>query len=278
VRRIIVRTLSRELHLHVDGDEAFAALSYLGADPQMPGMALQRVDLPVEKSGPFFRVAPPGRATIEGSLDIVVHRLFGLLAVWLAEDTADAPILHAAVATIDGRRCAFLGDKGAGKTTLMLSLIEQGIDVEGDEHVVIRSGGGLVRPRRLHVKEGSVALFPGLAEAILASPASADWMGAGVYACRPSLGGAPWVIEERPIDCLVFVESNFGGSSILSPLPREEAFARLMEAAFMPATGRGAAAARLRRLCVEATPLKFQVGNLAEAVRRLQAIARFGSA
>ena len=65
MRRIVVRTLSRELRLHTDSDEAFAGLSYVGADPIMPDATLAPVDLKVEPSGSFFRIEPPGRPAID---------------------------------------------------------------------------------------------------------------------------------------------------------------------------------------------------------------------
>ena len=275
MRRIVVRTLSRELRLHTDSDEAFAGLSYVGADPIMPDATLAPVDLKVEPSGSFFRIEPPGRPAIEGSLDAIMNDVFRLLANWLTDDARGSPILHAAIATIEGQRFAFLGDKGFGKTTLMLCLIEQGFAVEGDEHVVVTLGGAVMRPRRLHVKESSLDLVPSLRDAIRSSPSNTDWMGNRIYACRPSLRGASWQIAEGSIDHLVFVEPNFGGSSILSPVSRDEAFARLLETTFMPSAQQGGAAVRLRKLCVDAGLWRLQAGDLGQAHRHLLTVAEF---
>ena len=123
MRSVVVRTLSRELRLHTNSDKAFAALSYLGADPVMPNAKLAPVDLTVEPLDRFFRIEPPGYLPVEGSIDTIMNGVFRLLANWLAEDAHGSPILHAAIATIEGQRFVFLGDKGFGKTTLMLCLI-----------------------------------------------------------------------------------------------------------------------------------------------------------
>lgn len=274
---VIVRTLSRELRLHTDSDKAFAALSYIGADPVMADATLAPVDLTVESLGRFFRVAPPSGPAIEGSIDTIVNRLFRLLGSWLIDEAGGAPILHAAVARIEGRRFVFLGDKGFGKTTLMLGLLAQGIPVEGDENIVVTQGGGVARPRRLHVKESSVDLFPEMRDAIRSSPSETDWMGHRVYACAPSLWGTNWEIAEGPIDHLVFVEPNFGGSSILSPLAVNEAFTRLLETTFMPSAQQGLAAVRLRKLCIEAKTWRLQAGNLDQALRHLRIVAKLGT-
>ena len=199
--------------------------------------------------------------------------VFRLLTRWLGEDTHDAPLMHAAVAQAGGRRFAFVADKGSGKTTLMLKLIEEGIAVEGDEHLVVTATGTIARPRRLHVKESSLDVMPELADAIRSCPFASDWSGNRVFACPPSFRGAHWTITERPVDHLVFIESNFGGSSILSALTRDEAFARLMETIYMPPTNRGAAAARLRVLSIGAKAWRLQAGNLDQAVWHLRKAA-----
>jgi hypothetical protein len=273
LRPVIVRTLSRELVLHAPSEEAFAALSYVSAEPVMVGRSLVPVELQIEACGRFYRLQPPGRNAIEGSLDTILNGVFRLLGAWMAEDSRDTPMFHAAMVSFEGSRLALLGDKGFGKTTLMLRLIEEGATVEGDEHVVIRTGGAITRPRRLHVKESSLPLVPALAEAIRASPLTMDWMGSRVFACAPSFRGCPWEIAERPIDHLVFTEPNFGGTSVLSPLSPDVAFARMIETAFMPAEGLGRAAALLRTLGSTARAWRLQLGRLDQAVRHLRKIS-----
>jgi hypothetical protein len=277
VPSVVVRTLARELSLHTDSDKALAALSYIGADPVVANVTLAPVDLTVEQFGSFFRVALPGRPPVEGSIETIINRLFRLLGEWLPEEACGSPILHAAVARIEGRRFVFLGDKGFGKTTLMLGLIAQGIPVEGDEHIVVTQAGAIARPRRLHVKETSLEMFPALRDGISSSPSETDWMGNRVYACAPSSWGTRWEIADGAIDHIVFVEPNFGGSSILSPIALDEAFARLLETTFMPPAQRGLAAVRLRKLCVEARKWRLQAGNLDQALRHLRIVAKLGT-
>jgi len=239
----------------------------------MIGRTLVAVELPVEGRLGSYRLQPPGRDAIEGPLNTILNGVFHLLGAWMSEESRDTPILHAAMVSFEGRRLSLLGDKGFGKTTLMLRLIEEGAVVEGDEHVVIRPGGAITRPRRLHVKEPSLALVPALADAIRASPSITDWMGSRIFALAPSFGGSPWEIAERAIDHLVFVEPNFGGSSALSPISRDTAFARMMQTAFMPSESVGRAAALLRTLSATANAWRLELGGLDQAVRHLRKIS-----
>ena len=77
------------------------------------------------------RTADPDDATwpeVRVHLSIVLHRL--LLAL-------DALYLHAAAVHIDGRTHVFIGEKGAGKSTLSLALGRAGGTVLADDHVLI---------------------------------------------------------------------------------------------------------------------------------------------
>ena len=68
LHRVVVHTLSRELRLHTDSDEAFAALSYLGAEPAMPEGEYAPVDLMVERFGEFYRIRAAWRPSGGGGL------------------------------------------------------------------------------------------------------------------------------------------------------------------------------------------------------------------
>ena len=65
-------------------------------------------------------------------LSVVLHRL--LLAL-------DAAYLHAAAVSVNGVAHLFVGEKGAGKTTLCLSLARRGATVLSDDHVLVRRRG-----------------------------------------------------------------------------------------------------------------------------------------
>lgn len=276
MREIVIRTLSSEIRLRTDSDDAFEALSYVGADPDLPDRSLSLVDLTIHRRGAFYAFHPPESALVEGSLDAVLNGVFRLLRNLLAREAQNTALFHAATAWIEGRKFVVLGDKGFGKTTLMLKLIEHGAVVEGDEHTIVLSGGAITRPRRLHVKESSLQLVPSLAEAIREEPSMPDWMGQRVYACRPTFGGAPWRLVEQPIDHVIFAEPNFGGSSILTPMPQELAFGSMLAAAYMPDTNRGMAAAGLRTLSATAKSWRLQVGRLDQAVSHLRKISICG--
>lgn len=253
-----------------------ATLSYLSTEPNLPGRKLSPVVLEVEEVGAFFRIDVPGLLPVEGIPEAITFTVYRLLSAWWRDDIADTAVVHAAAAEIDGKRIAFVGDKHAGKTTLMLRLIQDGYTVQGDENLVVTAEGTISNPRCLHIKEPSLDVLPALAEQIRSMPYVIDWNGNVIYSCPPSFSGQDWTIVEGPVDALVFLDPNFGGSSILSPLQGEHAFERLLENAFLPPIGRARAVARLRRLILGRSCWRLQTGNLDQAIDHLRRLASEG--
>jgi hypothetical protein len=249
---------------------------FMNTEPRIADRRLTEVNLDIEPVGVFFRVSPPGLPLEEGSIETVAQAAYRLIATWWPEEINGGPVVHAACATVEGRRIAFVGDKRAGKTTLMLKLIQEGCAVQGDENLIVTGQGAISTPRCLHVKETSLEVLPALSESIRSLPFVTDWIGNVVYSCPPSFTGSDWTIDEGPIDALVFLEPNFGGSSILSPLRREHAFERLLDNAFLPATGRARSAARLRRLVLACSSWRLQTGNLDQATNHLRKLTTNG--
>jgi hypothetical protein len=273
---VIVRTLSHELLLRTDSPEVRAKLMFMNTEPRIPDRRLKTVNLEIEPVGAFFRICPPGLPAAEGSLETVAQAAYRLIAAWWSTEINSAPVMHAAMAVIDGCRVVFVGDKHAGKTTLMLKLIQEGCAVQGDENLIVTGGGAIATPRCLHVKESSLDVLPALSEQIRPLPFVTDWIGNVVYSCPPNFTGAEWTIVEGPVDALVFLEPNFGGSSVLSPLGQERAFEQVLENAFLPTTGRARAVARLRTLALGCCCWRLQTGNLDQAIERLRRLASKG--
>jgi len=123
-------------------------------------------------------------------------------------------ILHAALATIDDKRTLFLGDKGAGKTTLATYLIHAHHQVEGDEMVLVRNAQAIPVPRAFHMKPGIENQVPQLAGLVADLPKglSGDLE---FSAFNPSKFGFDWSMKIGPVDRIVLITSNHGGDTTL---------------------------------------------------------------
>src|SRR5262249_11172774 len=155
------------------------------------------------------------------------------------------PLVSAASIVRDSIRGLIIGNRGSGRTTLVLRLMLEGFYVECEECVLVREQNVLALPRALRVKQETLRLLGPPASIVAASPSCEDWYGRRIYSVKPSNGGQPWLIEAGPTSLLIFIEPNHGGTSILTNMGREEAFARLLETSHFPKEARGAAAAVL---------------------------------
>lgn len=74
------------------------------------------------------------------------------------------PVLHASAVQAGGVVAAFPAEPGAGKSTLVMSLLQEGLGYVTDEAIGLEPGTLATRsyPKRIALKEGSWSLFPGL--------------------------------------------------------------------------------------------------------------------
>lgn len=136
--------------------------------------------------------------------------------------------IHAGCATINGRRVLIVGDKRAGKTTLMLRLALDGIEVLGDETVVMEADGqSIPYPRRFHVRAKTFSLIPEISGREADFPSTALRQGRSIYAISPTELGLSWRLCRSSIDSIVFLERNHGGETSIHPINTETAMHRL---------------------------------------------------
>lgn len=249
-------------------------MAFVAAEPDVEGAALEIVDVPIERRHGFLSARLPTGALVEGTTRHMLAALHGLMHWDLSQSHPTSPVLHGATVLIEGRRLVLMADKGAGKTTLTLSLLAAGHGIEGDEHLVLEPDAVIARPRTLRVKTASLRLV-GDGPATLAQCPRIDlWGGGHIYAVNPSLFGRPWIIRRGQLDGLVFIEANHGGRSVAKPMARDEAFRRLMRTAMFPGTSLLAETARVRRLVSAVPAFSLRLGDLTGAQFHLKHLAQ----
>ena len=234
-------------------------------DPEIEGASLDIVDVPIDRHHNFLVARLPSGAVIEGTSRHVLGMLHGMMYWDLEQSHPTSPVLHGATVRIGGRRLVVMADKTAGKTTLMLSLLAAGHQVEGDEHLVLEPGAVIARPRTLRVKRGSLRLLPDLAPLIEQGPTIELWDGGHIYAVNPRLFGGRWIIQRGQLDGLVFVEANHGGRSLAKPISPNDAFGRLMQSVIFQREAILVQTARVRRLVSDTPAYLLRLGDLARA-------------
>jgi hypothetical protein len=199
----------------------FQALQYLQCDPEIVGRTVEELTISVEPYRGYYRILEDEELlweemTPQAVMEALHARLFALSLA----DYPTSPLLHAASLRRDGRRFMLVGDKGTGKTTLTLRLIQEGYEIEGDENVFVTPEGVIARPRGLRVKDSAIKVMPGIAQVLASAPSYTDELGQRVYNLDPRFAGArSWRIELGGVDAVVVLRPNHGGYSSLRPLP-----------------------------------------------------------
>lgn len=267
---IVARSLRSELRFICPNEEIARHMAYVEATPEMVGVDLEPVDIPIlDLGGGFYDFEPPYDGA-PGSARHLVERAHHILRERLMAETPGVAVLHAASLVIEGRRCLIMADKGSGKTTTMLKALREGIGIEGDEHVAVYPDHVLARPRTLRVKESSLDLAGELRERIAASPMIADWNGAHIYSLAPRSEAVEWRIAPGQADVIVKLRPNHHALTSVARMPWQPAFASLLENAFLPTLRRGAALGNLQRLARAAPAWEMRIGDLDRAIWHLR--------
>jgi hypothetical protein len=154
----------------------------------------------------------------------ILYRMSTRLLMLYSGKTA----VHCGAASIDGRLLLFTGDRGAGKTTLLLRLMLDGADFHCDEMLLAHDGVATTLPRRLHVKEGTLACIPELAEVCEDKPFLKYGTGARFYPVDPVELGHAWASASRRPSAIFHLQPAFGGPPELAPVSQVQMVKTLM--------------------------------------------------
>ena len=265
---MIARTLSRRITLVTADTEAFWALRFLECEPEIAGPPPEELTISVETHRSYYRMVQNGELLREQmTTKSVVESLHAHLIILSLADHPAAPLVHAASLRRGERRVLLVGQKGAGKTTLALCLLQDGYEVEGDENVFVTPDGLIARPRGMRVKASAGALIPDLAEVLQASPCYQDTHGQRIYNLDPRrAGAASWRIERGRPDAVILVQPNHGGHSSLRPISSLTLVREVMAECGLSSTDRGNAVRDIAKLIGTAKGFDLSLGDPAGAV------------
>jgi hypothetical protein len=265
-----LRSVSSVVEIVCADRQLASTLRFIEALPKMspPPQRRIRIDT-VALDEPFYDLDGDYRG-YPGTPSHLLNRCHRIARDLMLEEASGMPILHAATIVANGRRFLMIADKRAGKTTLSLKCLAEGLQVEGDEHVVVRSADVLVRPRTLRIKQGSISCVPELAQRIRACPRISDWTGELIYSMPPETAETEWKIAPGQVDFLIFLSANHGGLTSTKRLSSRSAFERLLKQAYLPERARAGALARLHTLCTNSQLIEMRLGCLKTAISHLR--------
>jgi hypothetical protein len=246
-------------------------LRYLECAPDIDGAVFEDVVISIEPFRGRLRIVADGmliKEVIDASeATEALHKY--LFAASIGERPS-ASVLHCACLRRNGRRVLLVGSKGAGKSTLALRLIQTGYDLEGDEHVFIERSEVIARPRGCRVREGSLALLPGMADAIVQAPYYLDLASERIFNVDPRTLGSSWRIERGKADAVFALTPNHGGYSSVRPMGPSALVQFLIPETGWRDTDRGISIANLATLASTAKAFDLSLGDHPTAIRCIE--------
>jgi len=208
------------VEVEIEDEGLVSGMRYLANGAEQPLTPRTTLHYAVLGHGPYeLREEGDHLATV-GRPDDVLYLVYRRCHARLLEHLALGgwAAVHGGIVRVGSRRALVIGDKGAGKTTLLLRLLHDGHAVEGDEMVFFRAGTAICLPRNFHVKPGTPALVPELADGWELLPTIAMDDGTVVTAFDPSAAGFAWRLALAPVDIAFVLRPDHGGTAGCRPL------------------------------------------------------------
>ncbi len=207
------------------------------------------------------------------SSDVVSNAIFNLQ--WLIHrevlsGITDRIRIHAGCGEWEGKRFLVVGDKGVGKTTLMVSLLLAGFRVVGDELALVREGKAMPFPRRFNIKEESTGLLPKMKPLFESLPYNMTYYNQKMYSLSPQDAGYDWKIDEGEVRAIIYLERNHGGKTRMEECPKYRMVEKIMPMSFLSETADHLKIGELCRLIDNADCSILHIGDLEGAVSALQ--------
>ena len=273
VLSVMFRTFRRDVHVHCPDQGAADQLAFIGCNAEIEGPARKRLDLHIEAVHGFLRLERPGGGAVEGSAVVILDELYRLRFEMVRAECPGGLFLRGGTVTTDAGHILFVGEAGAGMSTLLLHLADRGWPVTGDDQVIVEGPAARPFPNGLRVRPGAlICLSPRAAEIVRVSPRIPGWFDQPTYAIAPSAFGRPWTIGSRPLLHVVLLEGNHGGRSRLRSLDRTIAMEVIFKDLLLPADGRARSLAAFNALMSSADCWRLSVGRLDDAERLLQGL------
>ena len=225
----------------------------------------------IEPEGEGYRIIEDGVRpgySVPGLMDMI-NKLLALVHSKALSHFGGTLRIHAGYGEREGRRFIVVGDKGTGKSTLMVRLLLSGFRVTGDELVIVKGGEALPFPRRFHIKQGSVPLLPEMAALFETLPWNDTTYGHKMFSFSPMDAGREWKVDAGKIDAVFHLEPNHGKKTYIEECPKYKMVERVMPMTYLSETEDHRKIPAVCRIVDEADCYVLGIGDLGGAVDAL---------
>jgi hypothetical protein len=270
-----IRLLGCEFEIRTNSGAVRDAVSRLTQHARQDVPVVERNVMTVTWTGDEFHI---GGADLEDDFELsstaAVETLFQHL-----HSRAFAMLPHhirisAASGVHAGGSFLITGPPRAGKTTLAVSLMLEGLDITGDALVLLSAGEALPFPRKFHVREESIARISKLRAIERFACCSSNPQEGRLVALDPLEFGKPWRIAPAAVSTVFYLEPNHGGETTLRRTGKLEMIRRVLPHCAPPSSGRRDWLGELCATIDRADTFVIEFGELAAAVSATISVLR----
>ena len=181
------------------------------------------------------RSGPGGNSQSFATALDAANGLAGALVSALIARDAQMICLHAAAVALGKGLALFVGDSGAGKSSVALNLAVRGHTLFGDDRIAVRFDGagvgiclGLMPKARLPLPNSADGRFAAFVDAFSVLQT------ADTAYVRPPAGAIAEFGDERPLAAIFLLERRRAGKTRLAPAPRADIVAAVVQHGFAP--------------------------------------------
>jgi len=174
--------------------------------------------------------------------------------------------IGAAIGLHAGHAFLIIGPEGAGKTTLALSLMLEGINIIGDGAVLLRDGKALAFPRKFLAREDSIGRVPKLRAIERFAEYVSNPQEGRLVALDPLQFGKPWRIAPAAVSTIFYIEPNHGSRTSLLHCGKVDMTRRVLHQCARPISGRPDWLGDLCATVDRAQAFVLELGDLESAV------------
>jgi hypothetical protein len=268
-----IRLLCCEFEIQTDSRELADWLSHLTQRAEQDVPLVQRCTVTITWTGEEFRISGDGmeddfELSVTSALETLYQRLHGRAIAALPDHIR----INATSGMHAGGSFLIIGPEGAGKTTLALSLMLQGIDVTGDVLVLLRDGEALPFPRKFYAREDSIGRIPKLSLSGRFAACVSNPQEGRVVALDPLEFGKPWRIAPAAVSTLLYIEPNHGARSALRRIGKVDMTRRVLRHCLPPISGRRDWLGDLCATVNQAETFVVELGELDSALAEIIAV------
>jgi hypothetical protein len=251
------------------------SLRYLAQHAEQDHVVTDHVKYEVVREGESYIVREDGAVILaERSGEIAFEALFRRIHERAFAALPDDIRIHAASGIDQDRMFLLVGNPLSGKTTLSLHLLREGIEMVGDELVLLRDGLAVAFPRKFYPRESSLALLPDVNLSGSDLPIVFDAHGGKRIAIDPAELGRPWRIARAPVKAVFYLDPDFSRKTRLYPCSKVDMVRLVMEQCAPPLSQRMGWIADLCAMVNGASARMIAVGDFASIVFDIRDVLR----